>query len=298
MRDVRFSVPLLFVLLVLVAALPLLASACGQQRSTESPFGSTSGSGGSSDDDDDTTTNDGEDLSSGWIEVSRVANLGAASAVIRAVAAWYPAQVVMAQPSIADDLDDCITGSGDAALYGLPESELDVGLTVLSMASGDEVLELAGDHHSANLPYTSWEANQEYNIQTTGGDDVDPLELEGALGTPSSIALNTVDSGEAGYTIEWLGGDNSNEIPLLVTIEDGGVLHWIGCRVLDDGEFLLPLTHTASLPAGLASLELRRQVVTNFEIPGHADGTVVGVARALTAIEIIETGDDDDSADD
>ena len=288
MRVLHSHYPLLVSLLCLVAALPLLVSACGQQQSTESPFGSTSGSGGGDDDDDDATSGDDETFSSGWIEVSRVASLGAASAVIQAVASWYPGQAVMVRPNIADDLDDCITGSGDAAMYGLPESELDVGLTVLSMNNGDQVLELDGDHHSANLPYSSWEANQEYDIQTTGGEDVDAMELEGALGTPSSIALSGVEQEETGYNIEWLGGDNANEIPLHVTIEENGVLHWIGCRVLDDGEFLLPFTDTASLPAGLATLELRRQVVTEFEIQGYADGTVVGVARALTAIEIIE----------
>ena len=284
---------------LLALGLGLAISACtAKQNSGDSPFSSSGGgSAGASDDDDATGTTDSENLTSAWIEVTRSAIVGNTNTYVNAVASWYPSQDTMVRPDIADDKDGCVTGSADAALYGIPATSLDVGFTVLAMEGGEFVLELEGDHWTSVLPYTAWAAGSEFDVSTTGGDDLLALELAGALGTPTSIAIEATDSVETGISVSWLGGDDQNEIELRITIVEDDVLYWVACRVLDDGEYLVRAGDLAGLPAGPASIELRRRVRSEFDIVGHSPGVVVGAAVALSTVDILETaGDDDDSA--
>ena len=96
-------------------------------------------------------------------------------------------------------------------------------------------------------------------------------------------------------TVEWLGGDDLNQITILVTRSSGDSLFWVSCRVQDDGEFTLSAGDLEVLPEGTALLDVRREMRADIEVD-DLPGVVIGISSASTGISIAAAGDDDDSA--
>jgi len=278
------SIPMLAALLVL--------GACKQQ---DPPFQWGSGGGSSLDDDDDFVGNPDQTWAVARIEVTRSDVQGTTGAVIRAIGSWFPHQPVHPRPDVPDDVDTCHGGSASSGHYVIPDSTWDVGNMSLVMATGEYPLEFEDDHFEDILPYTSWVPNEEFDIVTTGGPDLNPTVFTGALGTPASLSLSSVEEQGGEVSVSWLGGTATNQITILVTASADDSLYWVACRVQDDGSFTLTSNDLEPLPAGIALLDVRRETTAEIEV-GEYRGVVVGVSSGSAGITVVETGDDDDSA--
>ena len=271
----------------------LFVSSCVRE---DPPFQWGGGGGGGSSDDDD---NGGGTPDDTWaiarVEVTRSDVEGTTGAVIRAVGSWFPHQRVQMRPEPPNDVDTCHGGEAPSGQYGIPDSTSDIGNLSLVMADDEYGLSFDDGYFQAILPYTAWTPNDEFDIRTSGGPDMPATEFQGALGTPPSVAISTVDQSGGQVAVEWLGGQDMNQISILVTHASGDSLFWVSCRVQDDGEFSLSAADLAGLPEGTALLDVRREMTADIDFEG-LPGVVVGVSSASTGITITASGDDDDSA--
>jgi len=275
----------------LLAAL-LLLGAC---MAEDPPFSWGSGGGSSAQDDDDSMGNPDSTWGVAHIEVTRSDVQGTTGAVIRAIASWFPYQPVHPRPNVPNDADTCHGGSAPSGEYVVPDSTWDIGNMSLLMANGEYALDFDNDHFEDILPYTSWVPNAEFDILTTGGPDLNPSVFIGAIGTPASLSISSVEETGGGVTVNWLGGTPTNQLTILVTASGNDSLYWVACRVQDDGSFTLTNNDLAPLPAGTALLDVRRERTGEIEI-GEYRGFVVGVSSGSAGITVVEAGDDDDSA--
>jgi hypothetical protein len=280
-----------------LVTISLLATLCVLGcKQEEPPFQWGGGGGGSSsDDDDDDAGIPDETWAVARVEVTRSDAEGTTGAVIRAVASWFPHQRVEMRPEPPNDVDTCHGGSSSSGQYMIPDSTWDIGNMSLVMADDEYGLGFEDGYFQDILPYTSWTPNNEFDIRTSGGPDMPATEFVGALGTPPSIAINSVDQSGGQVTVEWLGGDDLNQITILVTRSSGDSLFWVSCRVQDDGEFTLSAGDLEVLPEGTALLDVRREMRADIEIDS-LPGVVIGISSASAGISISAGGDDDDSA--
>ncbi len=262
----------------------------------EEPFqwGSIQGGGSSSDDDDDPGNPD-ETWAVARIEVTRSDVEGTTGAVIRAVGSWFPHQSVEMRPEPPNDVDTCHGGESSSGRFEIPDSTSDIGNMSLVMADDEYGLSLSNGYFQDVLPYTSWTPNDEFDIRTSGGPDMPATEFDGALGTPPSVAISSLEESGGQVTVEWLGGQDMNQISIVVTRSSGDSLFWVSCRVQDDGEFTLTAGDLDVLPEGTALLDVRREVRADIEIDS-LPGVVIGISSASAGITIAADGDDDDSA--
>ena len=289
------STPHMSSLLVAVALLAALALSAGCQPE-DPPFVWGGGGGGSSnDDDDDAVGSPDETWAVARIEVTRSDIEGTTGAIIRAVGSWFPNQSVQLRPDPPDDLDSCHTGSSPSGQFVIPDSTLDVGNMILVMADGEHTLDFDDGYFQDVLPYNSWNPNDEFDIVVTGGPGLDATEFSGAIGTPPSVAISGVEESGGEVTVEWLGGQDINQVTILVTASADDSMSWVSCKVQDDGQFTVNSAALSSLPTGTALLDIRREVRSSIDVDGQP-GVVIGTSSASVGGSIAAAGDDDDSA--
>jgi len=287
---------LLFSLLV---AAPLLASLPGsigcQQDDPPFDWGSISGGSSDDDDDDDFVGSPDETWAVARIEVTRSDIEGTTGAIVRAVGSWFPNQSVRLRPDLPDDLDTCHAGSSPSGEFVLPDSTVDVGDMRLFMADGEHTLDFDDGYFQDVLPYNSWAPNSEFDIFTSGGPGLDASAFIGAIGTPPSVSISGLEEAGGEVTVQWLGGQDINQISILVTASADDSLYWVSCKVQDDGQFTVNSASLSTLPLGTALLDIRREVRSTIEV-GEGTGVVIGTSSASAGISVAGAGDDDDSA--
>jgi len=281
----------------LAVAVPILATLLllGACKRADPPFLWGGGGGSSDDDDDDFSGVPDNTWAVARVEVTRSHVEGTTSAVIRALGSWFPNQPVTPRPDVPNDVDTCHGGSSPSGEYVIPDSTWDIGDLILVMADGEHNLDFDNDHFEDILPYNAWNPNDEFDISVSGGPNLDATEFTGALGTPPSIAITELVEAGGSVSVSWLGGQDMDQLTILVTATGNDSLYWVACRARDDGEFTLSAADLAPLPVGGALLDLRRERSADIEV-GDNIGVVMGISSASAGISVIETGDDDDSA--
>jgi hypothetical protein len=295
--------PLLLTLLGLVAV-PLLTPACGPPEDDD-PF--ERGVDRDDDDgDDDDTPEWNPDLQTGWIEFHRANTYGETSASVSATAAFFPPTPTTARTPVPEELDLCATGVDYPDVFGVPDSEWDVGTVTLVLVDGtEEQLEWNGGagEHQAVLPTSAWQGEQEYTVRLSGGDDVPETELTGLLGTPAALTMDDFDPlDDDGLALSWTGGNNNGHVELRLTSDplndeelDGQVV-WIACKLRDDNQHVLDWDDLAPLDGLATTVELLRARSNPFDTLPEQPGSVLGTSTVHEEFDFPDLGDDDDDS--
>ena len=297
----------MFVLRLLVMVLAtlglLLAGGCDN-----SDNGGGNGFGqGVPHDDDDTNPPDVPDPydRGAYVEFSRTNGFGETIAVANVTSAWYNATPTRVRIPIPDDQDSCWDGSNPAGLYSIPTTHHDIGIPSITLLDGsplEMVLDPALGVWTTDTATDTWSSNQEYDIAVSGGEDRAAASFPGVLGTPAALQLLDFDHATEGLYLEWYGGNNNGHVELRIlqlSLPEGAteeLATWVACRLLDDGQHLIPWETLANQNDSSAELELLRGASTNFTLDADTQGKALGASIVTHTYVPPTLGDDDDSS--
>ena len=260
------------------------------------------------DDDDDTDDEVGEDDIAGWVQFTRRSAISAENTVeVSAFAAYFQPELVEYGPPVPEEMDSCASGTTQPSEFDLPQHQLDVGDTVITLDAVQITLDEIDPELSRYFTEAGtedWVPEQEYDVRITGGSAAEAATFEGALGTPEVLAL-TDDLVEVddGLLIRWFGQNSNSHVelrfvgdPLDVEGEDEGAIRWVACKLVDDGQHTIAPAEFEVFDGDLTLVSLSRKRSTTIEIADNRRVRVVGDSQVHAQWAFPDVpGDDDDS---